>query len=291
VQHHHAHVAACMAEHGIDGPVLGLAWDGTGWGPDGTAWGGELLHADLHGYRRIATLRPLPLAGGETALREVWRLALAALEDAFEGDPPIAALELFRRVDAHRIAAVREQLASGVHAPLAHGAGRWFDALGALVLALPQARYEGEAALRLERAATGWRNEVAAAAPPYPFFFAGDEEPWQLDLRPVVRAVVRELGSGRPMSAIAARLHATLAAAAESAVRRAVYAEGELPLVLSGGCFQNSLLTAAIESRLGDLRVLRHRLVPPGDGGLALGQAAVAAALLRREMREDAVCV
>jgi hydrogenase maturation protein HypF len=285
VQHHHAHVASCMAEHGIDGPVLGLAWDGTGWGPEasmpgrGTAWGGELLLVDLHAYRRLATLRPLPLAGGETALREVWRLALAALDDAFDGEPPLAALQLFRGLDPERVQAVRRQLATRVNAPLAHGAGRWFDAAGALVLALPQARYEGEAALRLERAATG----LATAAPPYPFTVAVTAEPWQVDLRPTVRALVRDLVLGRAPATVAARFHATLAAAGESQLRAALREHPGLPVVLSGGCFQNPHLVAALEGRLPDVRVLRHRQVPPGDGGLALGQAAVAAALLRRE--------
>jgi hydrogenase maturation protein HypF len=303
VQHHHAHVASCLCEHGLEGPALGLVFDGTGWGPSpagktgvphpppgtsaasfaraihplGNAWGGELLRADLRGYERLATLRPLRLPGGETALREIWRLALAALDDAFDGEPPVSALLLFRQLRQERVEAVRRQLAAGVNSPLAHGAGRWFDAIGALVLALAQSRYEGEAALRLERCAAA----VWTAVPAYPFAFRADAAPWQIDLRPTVRAVVRELLVGRPAATIAARFHSTVASAGESMVRHAIERNGTLPVVLSGGCFQNPLLVSAVETRLADLRVHRHRLVPPGDGGLALGQAAVAAALAR----------
>jgi hydrogenase maturation protein HypF len=236
-----------------------------------------LLLADLRGYRRLATLRPLRLAGGATALREIWRLALAVLDDAYDGEPPLGALLLFRQLQAERVALVRRQVAAQVNAPWAHGAGRWFDAVGALVLALPQARYEGEAALRLERCAA----TVAPGVAPYPFVFVPATDPWQLDLRPTVRAVVRELLGGRAAAPIAARFHATLAAAGETMVRHAAKLHGTLPVALSGGCFQNPLLASAVETRLADFQVLRHRLVPPGDGGLALGQAAVAAALDR----------
>jgi hydrogenase maturation protein HypF len=130
VQHHHAHVAAAAAEHGLDGPVLGLAWDGTGYGTDGTAWGGELLLVDGAAFERLATLRPLRLAGSDQAIREVWRIALAALDDAFSGAPPLDALALFDGVSARDVAVVRQMAAKSVRSPLAHGAGRWFDARG-----------------------------------------------------------------------------------------------------------------------------------------------------------------
>ncbi len=149
VQHHHAHIASAMAEHGIEGPVIGLAWDGTGYGPDGTAWGGELLVADRVGFRRLATFRPLPLAGGDRAIVEVWRIALALLDDAFGGDPPLERLRLFDAVDPVRIASVRRMIASGLRAPLAHGVGRYFDAFGAILLRAAESRYEGEVATQL----------------------------------------------------------------------------------------------------------------------------------------------
>ncbi len=147
VQHHHAHVASALAEHGREGPALGLAWDGTGYGSDGTAWGGELLLAEGASCERLATLRPLRLAGGDAAIREVWRIALAALDDAFDGAPPIERLRLFDAVPARDRELVRRMLAKGLRAPLAHGAGRYFDAIGAVGLARPRASYEGQVAL------------------------------------------------------------------------------------------------------------------------------------------------
>jgi hydrogenase maturation protein HypF len=136
-----------MAEHGLAGPVLGVAFDGTGYGPDGTAWGGEVLVADLARFERVATLRPIRLPGGDQAIREVWRIALALVDDAFEGKPPLEQIPLFRGITGERLAVVRQMIASGLNAPLAHGAGRYFDALGALGLGLPESRHEGQVAL------------------------------------------------------------------------------------------------------------------------------------------------
>ena len=154
VQHHHAHVASAMGEHGLEGPVLGLAWDGTGYGTDGTAWGGELLlvarRRASSGWRRSG---PLRLAGSDEAIRQVWRIALAALDDAFDGAPPLERLRLFDSVPARDVAVVRQMAARGLHSPLAHGAGRYFDALGALGLARPRATYEGQVALEWNLAA------------------------------------------------------------------------------------------------------------------------------------------
>jgi hydrogenase maturation protein HypF len=278
VQHHHAHAVAAMAEHGRLGPqeaVLALAWDGTGLGTDGAAWGGELLLARLDGFERLATFRPLALPGGDLAVREVWRLALAALDDAFDGAPPLDRLQLFGEIDPRRIALARAMVREGLHAPLAHGVGRWFDALGALGLARPLARYEGQVA-------TAW-DAVAdpAARQPYPYAIEAGAAPWRVDLRPLVRAAVADLLAGRGAAQIAGRFHSTLAAAACDLVCRARAAVGALPVVATGGCFQNARLAEELVERLGE-RVLLHGAVPPGDGGLALGQALVADARARR---------
>jgi len=277
VQHHHAHLAAALADAGVEGPAFGLAWDGTGWGPDGSAWGGELLLGDAAGCERVATLRPLRLAGGEAAIREPWRATLAALEDAFDGAPPLAALPLFDALDPERVAAVRGLLRSGAGCVAAHGAGRWFDALGALVLARPQAGYSGETALAWNAAARG------RAGAPYPFALDFDTAPWQVDLRPLVRAAVADLAARRPAAEIAGRFHETLAAAAEALLRAARDARGAAPVALTGGCFQNPLLVERVAARVGalGLTVVRHREVPPGDGGIALGQVVVADAVAR----------
>ncbi|HVO09571.1 MAG TPA: carbamoyltransferase HypF [Vicinamibacteria bacterium] len=271
VQHHHAHVASALAEHGLDGPVLGLAWDGTGLGTDGRAWGGELLLVDGPRFARLATLRPLPLAGGDQAIREVWRLALAALEDAFDRQAPLDRLALFDSVADRDIAVVRQMLEKAVRSPLAHGAGRWFDALGALGLRRSRAGYEGQVALE-------W-NLVADAgeAGPYPFTLAPRDGVTEVDLRPMVRAAVDDLVAGAASGLVSARFHETMAEAAVAMVRHAGPGHGRLPVVLTGGCFQNARLVEGVLRRLaGERTVLRHRQVPPGDGGIALGQVLVA---------------
>ncbi|HYG70644.1 MAG TPA: Sua5/YciO/YrdC/YwlC family protein, partial [Anaeromyxobacteraceae bacterium] len=160
VQHHHAHVASAAAEHGLEGPVLGLAWDGTGLGDDGAAWGGELLLVDGARSTRLGTFRPVALAGGDRAIRDPWRVALAALLDAFDGAPPLEKLPLFAEVDPKELEVVRRMLAARLNAPLAHGAGRAFDAAGALALGRPRARFEGQLATALEAALPAVREPV-----------------------------------------------------------------------------------------------------------------------------------
>lgn len=285
VQHHHAHAASAIAEHALSGPVLAVVFDGTGLGSDGSAWGGELLLADASGFERLATLRPIQLAGGEVAIRDVWRLALAVLEDAFDDAPPLEALALFRKLDGARLEGVRGLLRSGLRCLPAHGAGRWFDALGALVLEQPVAEHQGDVALQWQAAA------ALEALPAYPFELglrpavpgAAGPTPLEIDLRPMVRAAVHDQQAGRPAALISGRFHATLAAATAAALARLRPATGARPLVLSGGCFQNELLATRMRQALEPhWRVYTHERVPPGDGGLALGQALVAQAAARR---------
>ncbi|MFN2376604.1 MAG: carbamoyltransferase HypF [Candidatus Binatia bacterium] len=283
VQHHHAHVASAMGEHGLEGPVLGLAWDGTGDGGDGTAWGGELLAADFAGFRRLATLRPVALAGGDVAMREVWRIALALLDDAFNGEPPLERLALFSAIPRDSIAIVRRMIATGFHAPLAHGAGRYFDAFGAVVLGTAVSRHEGEVAMGL-----GFVADLTERRP-YPFHVesaaaAAAGQTASVDLRPALRAAVEDVLAGRSAASVSGRFHATLAAVADEMVAAGLRAFGALPVVLSGGCFQNERLLADVSGRLSQrTRVYRHAKVPPNDGGIAFGQAMIAAAVLRGE--------
>jgi hydrogenase maturation protein HypF len=265
-----------MAEHGLAGPVLGLAWDGTGLGTDGAAWGGELLIAERGRFERLATFRPVPLAGGDRAVREPWRVALAALLDAFGGDPPLERLPLFARVAPAEVEGVRRMIAGGVNAPPAHGAGRAFDAAGALALARPRSRYEGQVAVALDNAAAG------ESADPYPYAIDGAPAVAQLDLRPLWRELVQDVAGGRPAGVVSARFHASLAAAGAALVRRAAAEHGRLPVVLTGGCFQNRRLAEGMTRELGargGFAVYLHGEVPPGDGGIALGQAVVADAI------------
>jgi len=278
VQHHHAHVASAMAEHGLEGPVLGLAYDGTGYGPDGTAWGGELLLADYEKFERIATFRPLALPGGDTAIRQIWRIALAALVDAFDDRAPLDRLALFRGLSPGSVAVVRRMIATRFNSPLAHGVGRYFDVVGALVFARSECHYEGQIATMLEFAPS------EAERGRYSYALNQSCAPWQIDLRAAVRELTADLIAGREPGALAARFHNTLAEATTAVVRAAVEQRGRLPVVLSGGCFQNELLTRSVLRLLdAQFEVYTHGLVPPGDGGIALGQAMIAAAQTRRD--------
>jgi hydrogenase maturation protein HypF len=248
VQHHHAHAAACLAEHGETGPALALVFDGTGYGTDGTLWGSELLRCDLAGFERLAHLEPVPLPGGEAAIREPWRVAAVHLERA--------GLEVPWPEWAH----VRESLK--LDPPLACGLGRLFDAVAAVLGVRERVSYEGQAAIELE--------QLAGGRP-------ADPNPWRFgDATELVTVCYLELRRGRPREEVAARFHETVAAAAAEAC---VELGEPRTVVLSGGSFQNLRLLASTRERLEreGFRVLTHQLVPPNDGGISYGQAAVAA--------------
>jgi hydrogenase maturation protein HypF len=277
VQHHHAHVASAMAEHGLPGPVIGVAYDGTGYGTDGTAWGGEILLADQEGYQRLATFRPIPLAGSDRAIREIWRIALALLDDAFPEGAPLDAFPVFGSISEYQVGVVRRMIATGTQSPLARGVGRYFDAMGSLFLGRPTVRYEGQSALEWDMCAD------PAESGAYPFEIDTRQSPWTLDLRPLLLAAVGDFLAGRPASTISARFHNTLARATAKLVRGAGGAFAKVPVVLTGGCFQNARLAEGILGELSkDYDVYLHQNVPPGDGGIALGQAVVAGAIARK---------
>lgn len=273
VQHHHAHAVAAMAEHGLEGPVLALTWDGTGLGTDRTAWGGELLLARRDGFERLATFRPLPLAGGDRAIREPWRVALAALDQAFDGDPPTSAIPVLSGIPASDRETVRRMIAAGVNSPASHGAGRLFDVVGAIALGRGISRYEGQVAIALDAAA----DEGSTGR--YPFSLDLGLAPWQLDWRPLVRAVADDVAGGANPGAVSMRFHRALAAAGAELVRTAAARHGRLPVVLTGGVFQNARLAELLLGELSErFDVYLPGWVPPGDGGIALGQAVVASA-------------
>ena len=255
VQHHHAHAAACLAEHGETGPTLAVVLDGTGYGTDGTIWGGEVLRCDLESFERVAHLEPLPLPGGEAAVREPWRVAASYLEAA---DRP---------VPWERWGLVRQSL--DVNAPGSSGAGRLFDAAAALLGVRERVSYEGQAAIELEYLAA----DVAAG--PYECRVEGGVV-HGVDL---VAAAYDDLRSGRDRAEIAAAFHEGVAQTFE---RACLAAGAPRTVVLSGGCFQNLRLLESLRARLeaNGFRVLSHSRVPPNDGGLSYGQAAVAAARL-----------
>jgi hydrogenase maturation protein HypF len=273
VQHHHAHLAACLAEHGETGPAVGAIFDGAGWGLDGTSWGGELLAGDLCGFERVGHLWPAPLPGGDRAAREPWRMACAWLVAAGDREPALPR-SLSGRVDPARWRAVASMARGGLAAPPTTSAGRLFDAVAALCGLRAENRYEGQAAIELEAAA--WRDEGGAYELPQ----VGAD----LDARALVRAVCADLGAGAPVGAVAARFHAGVARAVAAWLAWAAGERGIGTAVLSGGVFQNALLleTTAAELARRGLRVLTPEALPPNDGGIAYGQAAVAAARLER---------
>ncbi|HEX7681164.1 MAG TPA: carbamoyltransferase HypF [Thermoanaerobaculia bacterium] len=268
VQHHHAHIASAMAEHGLDGTVVGVAYDGTGFGTDGTSWGGEILIAGYETYERFATFRPIMLAGGDQAIRQPWRIALALLDEAFDQEPPLHRIPLFRDLPRKAVDAVRRMIAEGLNTTPARGVGRYFDAFGAIVLGLPDARYEGEVAFRWNMVADGIEHGL------YPIVIHDGVTPWEIDPRPMVRAAVDDLLAGRSAATISARFHNTLAAATAQVAGSALALHGAMPVVLSGGCFQNARLAESLIAALRPkTKVFMNREVPPGDGGIALGQA------------------
>jgi hydrogenase maturation protein HypF len=274
VQHHHAHVAACMAEHRLTGPVIGVAFDGTGYGPDGAVWGGEFLVADYAGFERVAHLGYVPMPGGDRAAREPFRMALAHLLRAFgEWDPELSPVR--EATDAER-RMIRRQLEREINAPLTSSVGRLFDAVASLAGVRHRARFEAQAAMELEALAEG------PAGAPYPVEIAGGA-PLVIEPGPMIRGVVDDLAEGAPPTRIAARFHATVAEAVVRISERMRASRGLDRVVLSGGVFQNAILLGATRQGLEacGFEVFSHHLVPPNDGGIALGQAAVAHARLQ----------
>lgn len=274
VQHHHAHVVSAMAEHGLRGPVLGVAYDGTGYGDDGTSWGGEFLLCSEGTFRRLATFRPIKLPGGNLAMREVWRTALSLLHDAFAGDPPLDEFSLFQTLPSESIRVVTQMVDRDLNAPRAHGIGRYFDALGALVLNRGVSTFEGQIAV-------AWNVAADVGEPSsYPFVVDDTSALRVVDLRPMVRAVVDDVTDGAAPGAISAKFHNTLARATCDVVRDLMNVIGRMPVVLTGGVFQNPLLAERVLSELADdFECFSHSQVPPGDGGLALGQVVIANAI------------
>jgi hydrogenase maturation protein HypF len=275
VQHHHAHMASCMAEHGLTTPVIGVSFDGTGYGSDGAVWGGELLVGDYRHFRRAAHLRYVGMPGGEQAIREPWRMAVAHLADASVELAPLTA-----RFLPTEMRTVERMLERRLNTPPTSSAGRLFDAVASLANVRDRVSFEGQAAMELEWLAAGVPPEGA-----YPFDVRlapseeGSEPPLVVDTRPLIRAVAEEVREKIPTARIARRFHSTLVELIISVCGRLRHTTAIQSVVLSGGVFLNALLSVEVSARLEreDFRVYRHRLVPPGDGGLSLGQLAIAA--------------
>jgi hydrogenase maturation protein HypF len=270
VQHHHAHLAAVLAEHGEEGPAVGVIYDGTGYGTDATIWGGELLTGDARGFERGGHIHPVRMPGGDRAVRQPWRMACAWMLEALGPEPPLPPGIAALGVEPADWAKIGELASSGLASPVTSSAGRLFDAVGAICGIRAEVNYEGQAAIELEAAAD------PAERGAYPLPFADGV----LDARETIRAVLADLGAGAGVPTVAARFHNGVARASAAAATELAAAVGLDAVVLSGGVFQNRLLlerTAAAVAADG-LRVLTPRRLPPNDGGVSYGQAAVAAA-------------
>ncbi len=273
VQHHHAHLAACLADAGVEGPALGVTWDGTGYGPDGVIWGGEFLLGDAEGYRRVAHLRPFRLPGGDAAVRQPRRVALALLWETY-GDAAFAMQPALPLASPDEHSLFGAMLQRGVNAPLTTSAGRLFDGIAALLGLHREVTFEGHAAMALENIADASERgayDIGLALPEA-------DGATVLDWRPLIAAVVADIGKGADPGVMAARFHNALVAAAVQVAALV----GEPRVALTGGCFQNRLLVRRMAEALtgAGMEVVQHRQVPPNDGGISLGQIAVAAAQL-----------
>ncbi len=275
VQHHHAHIASCLADNRAAGPVIGVAFDGTGYGTDGTVWGGEFLIADLAGFERAGHFAPVPMPGGAAAIRQPWRMAAAYLDAAYPGGPPDG-LAVARRNQA-LWPAVLQMARRGVNSPLTSSAGRLFDAVAAILGVRDAINYEGQAAVELEQLADPGEQSAypATVAAGYPFTISGHE---------LVLAAVEDLAAGVAPGTVAARFHNGVAGLITGCCVLLRERYGLATVALSGGVFQNLLLLHAAVARLEDagFGVLVHSRVPCNDGGISLGQAVVAAAGERR---------
>jgi hydrogenase maturation protein HypF len=275
VQHHHAHIASCMAEHGLHGPVLGVAWDGTGFGLDGTIWGGEFLVADRSEVTRYGHLRCVALAGGDAAVREPWRVARSYLLDAFDAVVP-RGLGWHSLVPDQSVRILDALLEKRIHTIESSSCGRLFDAVASLIGLHQVVSFEGEAAMALEAIADDAKEVYG--------FSIGGYMPLEVDMRPMIRQIVDDTERSVAKGTIAARFHNTLVRVMSDVCARMREETGYQRVCLSGGCFQNiRLLRRCVRMlRSNGFEVFFQQQVPCNDGGIALGQAAIALELMRR---------
>ncbi len=284
VQHHLAHVLSCMAEHGLHGPVLGIAWDGSGYGEDGKLWGGEFFLVEGTSARRIAHLHPFRLPGGERAIREPRRSALGLLYELYgEAWPEVLKLAPLQHLGKRECTLIRTMLTRHINSPETTSIGRLFDGIAALLDLGQTTSFEGQAAMALEFSL----NSDAPSVKGYPLPLVEPEnptlEPLVLDWRPMLQALLKDIDRDTPTALLAARFHNGLVAAIVALARHVNIPQ----VVLSGGCFQNAYLTTLCVAQLREAGFTPywHHRVPPNDGGLALGQAAWATRLLNEEHR------
>lgn len=276
VQHHHAHIASCMAENHVTGPVIGVAFDGTGYGTDGQIWGGEFLVGDFSGFERHAHLGYVPLAGGDTAVRQPWRSALSWMRATY-GAAFHNVCEAFNSVSGADLGVVSKMIETGLNTVATSSCGRLFDAVAFLVLHRKEVTFEGQAAIELELCADKSTPEQ------YPFELQPGS-PATIDLRPMFEGLLKDLNGGVPCPVLSARFHNTVASVIAETCTRIRQSEHLNRVCLSGGTFQNVLLLERATNLLSNrgFEVFLHSAVPPNDGGIALGQAVIANELLER---------
>ena len=272
VQHHHAHLAACLGEHGEPGPAIGAIFDGTGYGLDGTVWGGELLLGDARSFRRVGMLRPVALPGGARAIRQPWRMACAWLYEALDREPAIPAA-LASRVDPRAWSQVSGLIRTGTASPATSSMGRLFDAVAALTGIRTEVNYEGQAAIEFEAAADPSERGT------YPVAFSDHDGLLVIDPRETIEAVAADVAGGERAGVVACRFHHAIAGATVQACARLAALHATDIVVLSGGVFQNRLLLEWVLDglRASGLHVLLPERLPMNDGGIAYGQAVIAA--------------
>jgi hydrogenase maturation protein HypF len=277
VQHHHAHIVSCMAENRVEGPVIGLSFDGTGYGHDGKIWGGEVLIAEAHDFTRAAHLSYIPMPGSAFAIREPWRMAVSYLFQAYGESFRDLPLPGLADIAGDRQDIIVQMIQKGLNTPETSSLGRLFDGVAAIVGLRSEVCVEGQAAMELEMVAGGLSDDV------YDYGWTSGE-PVQVALEPMIRAVVRDVCEGRPASEISARFHATVVQVFTELCLELRTRYQLHQVALSGGVFQNTLLLEGFVGALGaaGFEVFTHREVPANDGGLSLGQAVAAAAMAAR---------
>lgn len=284
VQHHHAHAAACAAENGLEGPVIGLVCDGTGYGTDGTVWGCEILVCEGGRFTRAGHLDTFPLPGGDAAAVETWRPAAGVLFETYGPDWAAGYGRFLSGADSDKLGLEQRRLAGGSPLPRTSSLGRLFDGVASLLGICGRNRFEAEAPMALEAEAGNWSGDNSKGARSLRFDMTGGDSggPFRIDYRPFVRGLVDEISNGRPRSELAWVFHAELAGALTGAVKEIARRTRISDVVLTGGCFANRFLSNRVKKGLQteNMCIHEHRRVPLGDGGIALGQAVISAYIL-----------
>jgi hydrogenase maturation protein HypF len=272
VQHHHAHIVSVMAENGMEGDVIGVALDGTGFGSDGTIWGGEFIRANLRDFNRLAHLKNVPMPGSTMAIKEPWRMAMVHLSEAFGDEAIKLKLDLIKRIDFQKWDTLKRAIEKKINTPWTSSMGRLFDAISSLLSIRDEVHYEGQAAIELEMIAD---QDVTEG---YLFHIHHDETPMVISPTDMIRGIVRDLIDGTPSSKISGKFHRTVARSIIETCEIIRSKERLNRVVLSGGVFQNVFLLSLVAEglRRSGFEIHTHQLVPANDGGISLGQAVIA---------------